>query len=71
MTIELKLNTTKDKLIGYLETAARLSRQNAGRSTMPEIEQIHLGVASEITQLITEIKHGQLDLAATTSKSTK
>lgn len=60
--MKFELNTTKDKLVGYLQVAERISRQNASRSTVPAIEVIHLEAAAEVAQLITELKTGQQEL---------
>lgn len=60
--MKLELNTTKEKLAGYLEVSQRIARQNASRSTKPEIEKLWSAEAADIGILIHELKHDQPDM---------
>lgn len=68
MPIKLELNTTKEKLLGYLEHSKRIITQNAGRATMPEIKRIWNDELAELQILMHEINTAQTDLATTTTK---
>lgn len=66
--MKFELNTTPAKLGTYLETAARIARQNASRTNKPEISDLWSAEAADIQILINELKTGQADLAQTVSK---